>query len=1027
MSTLFKNQKGFTILGYLLTVAISVASLVFNQSEIISLFQNILVNTSSKSQLAQVSGSTDIKSGLVGYWNMDSSDIKWAENTIIDRSGTGNHGTLSGLTLSTNSTTGKYGQAILFDGTNSINIPPAQTLNLSINNAFTYSLWLKNSSVPDNWQAVIYSDVLHQLAVNKDLLLIRPGGAVKQLVQYGPGGSPAYIVGQWYHLAVTYDGSMIYIYVNGSSDCSSCSLAATGTMSSISSLSIGKSFKGEIDEVRIYNRALSKDEITTLYNSESFISTGITPPAIPQGFNSPEQTTDSISLSWSANSEPDISGYKLYKNGGLFAVVQKDTLDYVIAGLSAGTNYSFFLKAFNTSSIDGDKTADLSVSTKANSNTTSSGLVTPAQYLASLSPPVFKSGHTLLPLTKWSWPYGFDMKVEMANWGYALDLGDADTESVAKLSDPNSEISKLISLAQQNPSKYKLFVGIPRVPVNMIPSSVYSTDSSGNLTKVFSPEVSVNDLNIMANYIKDNLKKITDKAPLAIIHNGGERYLGVCGFDCATWKFDPKVIAAKGSMSWGEYISRKKAEQELVFTNAVRSVSNAPYIWYFAGGNQSRSQTCSTWDMWDWDYRFMKDITDYPNNSLYYQEFNTGWTGHLKWTGCMGTSNNDMLSQALNAYGYAATFGKTLSYNWVNAGYGKYGFSDIERYYGFLKSYYVAGMIGGIAGYFDYPVDGFNATFDTKDPPHWVKQIQALSQVHAEFSYLEDILRGGDLLPGPDINERNPLQPAYEFRTGYNDTRVLARKMRGQKRWLISAWAADNISRRVNVAIPGIGTVVLDAKPTGSIYDARIVGGNMVLTQIDSGSMNPTPLNIPNSQPDSDSSAPYIPPPTPVTINNPEPVKVVTNTNPTNTNTNTNTNTTATNYNPVTVTNTVYMNPVPNSVTNFNSNSQSSVNTKNITTNTPVLSTKVQKTVQTKTKTTNSVVKSSSNKKTLSDLNPTTTIISDILIDGGTIEPFKALTFRELLLLYLKKVQDKTIHFLNDSTSRIYSGLKNTF
>jgi hypothetical protein len=121
------------------------------------------------------------------------------------------------------------------------------------------------------------------------------------------------------------------------------------------------------------------------------------------------------------------------------------------------------------------------------------------------------------------------------------------------------------------------------------------------------------------------------------------------------------------------------------------------------------------------------------------------------------------------------------------------------------------------------------------------------------------------------------------------------------------------------------------------------------------------------------------------------------------------------------------MNPVPNSVTNFNSNSQSSVNTKNITTNTPVLSTKVQKTVQTKTKTTNSVVKSSSNKKTLSDLNPTTTIISEILIDGGTIEPFKALTFRELLLLYLKKVQDKTIHFLNDSTSRIYSGLKNTF
>ncbi len=845
----YKLSKGFFIFSGVLITAILFVLL-------------SKINIPSQLMLAQVSGASDITSGLVGYWNMDSSDIDWSANTILDRSGNGNQGSLVGLSSGSDSVNGKYGQAMTFNGVNKISIPSAQSLNLSINNAFTYSVWLKNASQIDTWRAVIYSDVLHNLSVGNSLILIRPGGSVRQLVQYGPNNNyPSYVVGEWYHLAVTYDGSNIYIYVNGQSSCSSCNVAATGTMSTVSSLSIGSTFKGDIDEVRVYNRALSQSEITALYGTQSFNSTALTPPLIPQGLVSNTQTSSSISLSWNANTESDISSYKIYRNGALLAVLDKNTLSYLDDGLSANTSYTYAINAINNSNLEGPKTSDLAISTKPNDTPVISGTVTPAQYLAARTPPVFKPNHTLLPLTKWSWPYGFDMKVEMANWGYALDLGDADAESVARLSDPNSEISKLIALAQQNPSKYKLFVGIPRVPVSMIPASVYVPDSSGNPTSVFSPEAPTDALNIMATYIKDNLKKITDKAPLSIIHNGGERYMGVCGFDCASWKLDPRVIAARGNRSWADYISNKKADQELVFTNAVRSISNAPYIWYFAGGNQSRAKSCSFWDMWDWDYRYMKEITDYPNSSMYYQEGNTGWTGHLMWTGCVGTSNNDILSQALNAYGYAATFGKPLSYNWVNSGYGRYGFADHERYTGFLKSYYVAGMIGGIAGYFDYPTGGFNAAFDANNPPHWVRQVEILGQVHAEFSYLEDILRGGDLLPGPDINEKNPSQPAYEFRTGYNDTRVLARKMKGQKRWLISAWAADNVSRKVSVAIPVIGTVSLDAKPAGSLYDARIVSGSLVLTQIDNGSMNPTPLSLPSSQPDSDNSVPYVPPP----------------------------------------------------------------------------------------------------------------------------------------------------------------------
>ena len=68
-------------------------------------------------------------------------------------------------------------------------------------------------------------------------------------------------------------------------------------------------------------------------------------------------------------------------------------------------------------------------------------------------------------------------------------------------------------------------------------------------------------------------------------------------------------------------------------------------------------------------------------------------------------------------------------------------------------------------------------------------------------------------------------QPAYEFWTGFYNDRVLARKMKGSQRWLISAWAADAIPRTVSVTIPTLGTISVYAQPTGTLYDARIVSG----------------------------------------------------------------------------------------------------------------------------------------------------------------------------------------------------------
>jgi len=79
---------------------------------------------------------------------------------------------------------------------------------------------------------------------------------------------------QWYHFLGTYDGSTLNFYVNGSLH---SSLSYTGTPSSGGTIRIarrwddtlasGNLFPGEIGVVRIYNRALSLDEITTNFNA----------------------------------------------------------------------------------------------------------------------------------------------------------------------------------------------------------------------------------------------------------------------------------------------------------------------------------------------------------------------------------------------------------------------------------------------------------------------------------------------------------------------------------------------------------------------------------------------------------------------------------------------------------------------------------------------------------------------------------------------------------------------------------------
>jgi hypothetical protein len=128
-------------------------------------------------------------------------------------------------------------------------------------------------------------------------------------------------------------------------------------------------------------------------------------------------------------------------------------------------------------------------------------------------------------------------------------------------------------------------------------------------------------------------------------------------------------------------------------------------------------------------------------------------------------------------------------------------------------------------------INNFDVSFPAHNPPFWLAQMVALSQVHALFTHLENFLRNGSLLPGPYQHVLSSDQPAYEFtpRTmpGSND-RVLVRQLNNSNLWLACAWATDGVNTNVTVTIPTLGAVTLLARDCGAVYEMTTANSTLV-------------------------------------------------------------------------------------------------------------------------------------------------------------------------------------------------------
>ena len=215
-----------------------------------------------------------LKNGLVGHWTFDGADTNWTTNTVADKSGQGNNGTMINMSTSTSPTIGRIGQALNFDvSTNFINI--GDVLDAS-SGSMSVSSWVKLSTL-DLSQTIVYKRHSISPFESWELYITSDNEAVFQLANtsasYFSAGTDSISKNIWYHIVGVKNNNNLKIYLNGI-DNSVWSDTISGTVQNgDSEFGIGKDgvggpypFNGVIDEVRVSNRALSAEEVKLLYN-----------------------------------------------------------------------------------------------------------------------------------------------------------------------------------------------------------------------------------------------------------------------------------------------------------------------------------------------------------------------------------------------------------------------------------------------------------------------------------------------------------------------------------------------------------------------------------------------------------------------------------------------------------------------------------------------------------------------------------------------------------------------------------------
>ncbi len=223
-----------------------------------------LTNTTTIT-LTVTASNPDVTNGIVGYWKFN----EGSGTTTADSSGNNNTGTLTnGPTWVT---PGKVGAAALaFNAANLQAVNVNNSASLNVTSGITIASWINVTNWGGNRR------ILQKGNSDNQYRLLAENGVFKfDLSGVGTLTNALPATNTWIHIAATWNGSTMIIYTNGVQQ---SSLAATGTIATTTDpLAIAKKngstvngdfFDGKLDDVRVYNRALSAAEVNTIKNHQ---------------------------------------------------------------------------------------------------------------------------------------------------------------------------------------------------------------------------------------------------------------------------------------------------------------------------------------------------------------------------------------------------------------------------------------------------------------------------------------------------------------------------------------------------------------------------------------------------------------------------------------------------------------------------------------------------------------------------------------------------------------------------------------
>jgi hypothetical protein len=221
------------------------------------------------------------KQGPIAAWSFE----EGTGTTVEDVTGDEHEGTIEGAEWAR----GKYGDSLKFAGADDV-VKVPNSPEFALTEGFSLEAWVRPESASSEWAPILAKEMGGGKAAEELAWWLYEGGEESN-VPFGGNGPTAgkeeeaiaedpLPVDVWSHLALTYDGFQLRLYVDGKLvDCSSVPAGAPpateGEVQIGAVTENGDYFKGRIDEVRIYNRALTTGEVAASMSAYTMTATAV--------------------------------------------------------------------------------------------------------------------------------------------------------------------------------------------------------------------------------------------------------------------------------------------------------------------------------------------------------------------------------------------------------------------------------------------------------------------------------------------------------------------------------------------------------------------------------------------------------------------------------------------------------------------------------------------------------------------------------------------------------------------------------